>query len=189
MGSEAPLATVTAAHGGVRAVAANRAARAGGVAPGMPLADARALLPGLAVAEADPAADRQMLERLADWCGRYSPWTAVDEHGGYGAGGGAGLWLDVSGCAHLFGGEQALLDDLVGRFAGLGFAAAAALADTPGAAWAVARLGLADPAPPQGSPPVDGRRPARMPTPPAKPSASCRRAAPRRRWHRCRSPR
>jgi len=158
LGSEAPLATVTAAHGGVRAVAANRAARAGGVAPGMPLADARALLSGLAVAEADPAADRQMLERLADWCGRYSPWTAVDEHGGYGAGGGAGLWLDVSGCAHLFGGEQALLDDLVGRFAGLGFAAAAALADTPGAAWAVARLGLADPAPPQGSPPVDGRR-------------------------------
>jgi len=159
-------------------LAANQAARAGGVEPGIPLADARALLPGLAIAEADPAADRQMLERLADWCGRYTPWTAVDENGGHARGsrlletcfggrreigGGAGLWLDVSGCAHLFGGEQALLDDLVGRFAGVGFAAAAALADTPGAAWAVARLGLADPAspqrsPPERSPPVDGRR-------------------------------
>ncbi len=121
-------------------------AQAAGVVPGLTLADARALLPVLAAAEVDTAADRRALEGLADWCGRYTPWTAVDEidgrPGGMGnTGGGAGLWLDISGCAHLFGGERELVDDLVGRLAGFGFAATAAVADTAGAAWAIARFG------------------------------------------------
>ena len=53
-----------------------------------------------------------------------------------------GVWLDTTGCAHLFGGEQAMLDDLVTRLERLGFGVRAALADTPGAAWAVARYGV-----------------------------------------------
>jgi protein ImuB len=118
--------------------AVNPAAEAVGVRPGLSLAAARALVPGLATFEADPAADRGALERLARWCGRYTPWTAVDEHaGGPGA---ASLWLDISGCAHLFGGEAALLDDLARRLCAFGFTARAAVADTPGAAWAVARF-------------------------------------------------
>ena len=127
-----PLATVTAAQGGLRIAAATPAARAAGVVPGLPLADARALVPGLRTAEADPAGDGRALAALADWCGRYTPWTAVN--------GGDGVWLDISGCAHLFGGETALLEDLGGRLDGLGFHGLAAAADTPGAAWAVARF-------------------------------------------------
>ncbi len=118
--------------------AVNPAAEAVGVRPGLSLADARALVPGLATFEADPAADREALERLAGWCGRYTPWTAVDEHaGGPGAG---SLWLDISGCAHLFGGEAALLGDLALRLGTFGFDVRTAVADTPGAAWAVARF-------------------------------------------------
>ena len=141
--SVSPLATITATHGGTRIVAVNPEAAATGVAPGMPLAEARAVLPSLAVAEADPAGDRALLESLADWCGRYTPWTAADADsprtGGHG--GDAGIWLDITGCAHLFDGEAALLADLVDRLGRSRLAAAATAADTPGAAWAVARFG------------------------------------------------
>ncbi|MFZ1414397.1 MAG: DNA polymerase Y family protein, partial [Defluviicoccus sp.] len=75
-------------------------------------------------------------------CGRYTPWAAVDpaSTGAGRLGGGGGLWLDISGCAHLGGGEAALVHDLLKRMAALGFAATAAVAETAGAAWAVARL-------------------------------------------------
>lgn len=106
----------------------------------MTLADARAILPELRTSEADSEADNRALTQLADWCGRFSPWTAPDEEGAGAAFGGAGsIWLDVTGCAHLFGGEDALMRDLTSRLAGLGFMAYAALADTPGGAWAAAR--------------------------------------------------
>ena len=108
---------------------------AAGIAPGMPLADARAIDPGLVVIPADPARDRAALARLAAWCGRYSPWTAPD--------GPDGIWLDITGAAHLRGGEAALVRDIVARLAAQGLWARAALADTPGAAWAVARAGAA----------------------------------------------
>ncbi len=141
------MATVAAVRGGIRVVAASAAARAGGVTPGRSLAEARALLPQLTVAGADPEGERRTLERLADWCGRYTPWTAVDGGDGEDKGdpdpggiGGAGIWLDISGCAHLFGGEQNLLSDLTDRLAAFGFTAVAAVADTPGTAWAVARF-------------------------------------------------
>ncbi len=142
--AEPPLATVAAGRGGLRIAAANRAALAGGVRPGQPLADAYAVLPELRALPADSAAEAKALDGLAAWCGRYTPWTAVDGEGGNPCSGAGGLWLDVTGCAHLFGGEAALLQDLVGRLEGLGFAARAALADTPGAAWAVARFGELD---------------------------------------------
>lgn len=104
--------------------------------PGQPLADARALAPGLRALEANPAADRRLLDDLADWCGRYSPWTASAEI----AQGQAGIWLDVTGCEHLFGGPSHLIEDLLGRLRGFGFTVRAALAPTPGAAWAFARF-------------------------------------------------
>ncbi|MDP7429716.1 MAG: DNA polymerase Y family protein [Alphaproteobacteria bacterium] len=138
------MAVVVEDHGALRLAAVNAAARAGGVGPGLTLADARALVPGLEVLAAEPAAEAAELAALADWCGRSSPWAAVDAAV---QPSGAGLWLDISGCAHLFGGEAALLDDLGARIRGLGFAARAALADTPGAAWAVARFGTAESGP------------------------------------------
>lgn len=99
----------------------------------MTLADAQAAVPALAVAEADPTADAEGLGHLADWCSRWTPWTATD--------GADGIILDVGGCAHLFGGEAVLLEEMCSRVQGLGFAVRAALADTPAAAWAWARYG------------------------------------------------
>jgi protein ImuB len=116
--------------------AVNAAAEALGIAPGLPLADARALHPALAVAEADLAGDAVALRRLAQGCNRYSPWTAP--HGV------DGVFLDVTGCAHLRGGEASLVRDLVEWLLRQGIVCRAALADTAGAAWAVARCGGSD---------------------------------------------
>ncbi len=82
--------------------------------------------------------DAADLLHLAEWCRRYTPWTRPD---GDAALGGGGVLLDVTGCAGLFGGEAALLDDLSRRLAGAGLAHRLAIADTPGTAWAVARFG------------------------------------------------
>jgi protein ImuB len=117
--------------------AVDATAAAAGLQPGMPLADARALEPGLIVRDAEPAADARALDDLADWCGRYTPWVAPERDIVQGAG---GIWLDVTGCTHLFGGEAALLDGLIARLAGFGYTARGALAETPGAAWALARF-------------------------------------------------
>ncbi|WP_406873008.1 DNA polymerase Y family protein [Aminobacter sp. P9b] len=100
--------------------------------PGMGIAEARAMHPSIDVVEADPEADRRLLESLADWCDRYTPLVALD--------GENGLFLDITGCAHLFGGEKALLADLMARFFHQGFDVRAGLAATPGAAWAAARF-------------------------------------------------
>ena len=128
-----PPAMVTAAHDGRRRVvaAADAAAQALGLHPGLPLARAQALVPGLTVAEADPAGDEAALERLAAWCLRFTPLTAPDPPDG--------LWLDIKGCTQLWGGEVSLLADLARRLEQSGVAARCAVADTPGAAWAVAR--------------------------------------------------
>jgi protein ImuB len=136
--AEPPRVTAAGERGRLVVAGVNQAARMLGIAPAMPLADARALMPGLDVHEADPVGDTKTLDGLAAWCGRYTPWAAVEAGTPPGSG---GLWLDVSGCAHLFGGEAALLEDMVARLRGLGFGAHAALADTPGAAWAWARFG------------------------------------------------
>lgn len=115
-----------------------------GLTPGLSLADARAQVPALDTTPADPAADVRALTRLARWAGRYTPWTAVDASAPEDAGiPGAGLWLDVTGCAHLFGGEDALLADLSRRLDAAGYTARAGLAATPGAAWALARFSAA----------------------------------------------
>jgi protein ImuB len=118
-------------------MAANRAAEDAGIAPGQALADARALEPGLHVVDAEPQAERRALAALADWCTRYTPWTSSEEPA---VGGGGGALLDITGCAHLFGGEAALLADLIARLARCGFTARASVADTAGAAWAMARF-------------------------------------------------
>jgi protein ImuB len=99
----------------------------------MALADARAMYPRIAVADADPEADRRLLIAIADWCDRYTPLVGLDPPDG--------LFLDITGCAHLFGGEETLRRDLVARLHAQGFQARAAVADTVGCAWAVARYG------------------------------------------------
>jgi protein ImuB len=80
------------------------APEADGLEVGQTLADARALCPGLIALAANAAGDLAALIALATWAERYTPLTAVEVTAGH------GLWLDISGCAHLFGGEDALLD-------------------------------------------------------------------------------
>lgn len=133
------------AAGGQRVACADVAALAAGIRPGIRLADARALVPGLATAPVSPGKDHGALERLAEWARRYTPWTGIDPTPAHldPLGSGVGLWLDISGCAHLFGGETSLLSDLLGRLGQGGYNARGAAADTPGAAWAMVRHGLA----------------------------------------------
>ncbi len=166
-----PLALVDGERGRLLLAAVDAAAERGGLAPGLPLAEARALVPGLDTAPYDPAGERAALVRLIEWCGRYTPWAAPDG-GGCDWGGGAGILLDVTGCAHLFGGtesegEAALLADLVMRLQRLGFTARAALAETAGAAWALARFAELPPARPWTVVPPGAVREALAPLPPA----------------------
>ncbi|TWI81812.1 protein ImuB [Roseibium hamelinense] len=111
----------------------NGTGKAFGLKAGEPLADARARVPHLLVEEAAPELEAALLGFIADWCDRYTPLVALD--------GSDGLLLDVTGCAHLFGGEKALLADVLERLEKQGFCVSGAVAGTPGAAWAVARFG------------------------------------------------
>jgi len=112
--------------------ALNDAAARLGLRAGMALADAKAMYPTLTVLDADLEADRTLLEAIADWCDRYTPLIGLDPPDG--------LTLDITGCAHLFGGEAAFCGDIVRRLGRQGLTARAAIADTVGCAWAVARF-------------------------------------------------
>jgi len=131
-GEATPFATVIASGGRLLLAAVDPIAAAAGLMPGMPLADARSFVPGLATAAAEPAEDRAALTRLAEWCGRYSPWTAPD--------GADGIKLEITGCAHLWGGEGALAADLAGRLSRQHVGHRIAIAGSLGAAWALARF-------------------------------------------------
>lgn len=117
--------------------ALNPAARALGLRRGQAHADAKAIAPQLQGVQANPARDSASLHRLALWAERFSPLVAVDEA----APGWEGLFLDMTGGAHLFGGEAEMLLDIETRLGKAGVPARAAMADSPGAAWALARFG------------------------------------------------
>jgi len=107
-------------------------AEAAGLVPGQPLREAQALCPDLRTATQQPAADAGFLRALARWADRFSPLVACD--------GAAGLMLDITGCAHLFGGEAEQARALVEAATDIGLSARCGIADTPGAAWALARF-------------------------------------------------
>ena len=128
-----PLVTV-ATDGSRRIVgAADAVALALGLKPADAIAHAQAMVPKLNVADATPEEDAAGLMRLALWCLRYAPIVAADPPDG--------IFIDIAGAAHLLGGEDRLIADLVSRLSAKGIAARAAVADCPGAAWAVARYG------------------------------------------------
>src|SRR5579864_4343459 len=137
---EAPFATVIATAGRQVLAAVNPAAAAKGVAAGMPLADALSFLPDLVTRPAALAEDTAALRRLAEWCGRYSPWTAPDQH----SGGSDGIKIEITGSAHLWGGEKELVADLSQRLARQGISHRLTIADTLDAAWAVARFAASE---------------------------------------------
>lgn len=105
----------------------------------MTLAHARAIIPDLIIARANPEEDQAHLQRLAYWAVRYSPLVAAD--------GQDGLLLDITGCEHLFGGLTAMLQDMKARLRRIGFSSHIAVAETIGAAWGQARYGREHSAP------------------------------------------
>lgn len=142
----APLVFVEKVRGALRLAALDRAAHRAGLAPGLTLADARARLPGLAVLDHDPAADAAFLEEVAEDCDRWTPLVALDAP----EGAPDGLILDITGCAHLFGGEAALRARLLAHLERHGLGALAVIAGTPDAARALARSGRGGVVPPGG---------------------------------------
>jgi len=103
-----------------------------GLRPGMAAAHARALVTDLEVRDAEPEADRVWLDRLAlHAVGHWTPSACVSDTDG--------LWLDLTGTTHLFGGEQRFCRRLLRFLNRLGFTASIAIAGTPGAAHALAR--------------------------------------------------
>jgi protein ImuB len=133
---EGPLVTVETINGVRLLDAVSPEAEAAGLRPGMRLAQARAIYARVHVVLADPPAERAALARLAVRCERYTPLAVADPPDG--------LVLDITGCAHLFGGENGLLADMRARLEGYGLQARLALAGTAGAAWALARARTTD---------------------------------------------
>jgi protein ImuB len=131
--ADIPLVVVATINSARRIEAMNDAAARLGLRTGMALADARAMYPSLAAVDTQPDADLHCLETIADWCDRYTPLIGLDAPDG--------LFLDISGCAHLFGGEAGLSRDLRQRLVRLGFHVRAAIAPSAGGAWALAHYG------------------------------------------------
>jgi protein ImuB len=132
-----PFVLAVAGAGGPRIAALNEAAEAFGLSLGEPLADARAKAGFLQVRAVDAAADDAALRRLSLWATRYTPTASpYDEENGA-----DGFFLDIEGASHLFGGEERLLADLSARLEkNFALPARLAIADTPGAAWALSRF-------------------------------------------------
>jgi protein ImuB len=133
-----PFALVGSGERGLVLTAVNPSAAREGLYTELGLADARAIAPHLITAPANPEADRRCLLALARWAGRYSPTVNID--------GEDGLWLDITGVSHLFGGEGALLADMAVRLRRLGFQARLGLAESLGGAHALARFARSSPA-------------------------------------------
>jgi protein ImuB len=134
--ADTPLAVV-GETGGLRQITSlTAAASARGLARGQALAEALTLCPDLLTRPADPDREAQTLAALRRWAGKFSPWVAAQ--------GPEALLIDLTGCAHLFGGEAALVRQVHEDCADLGLSVAAGIADTAGAAWALARYAGGD---------------------------------------------
>jgi protein ImuB len=128
---DVPLVVAAKIDNALQLTALNDAAAMAGLALEMPLATARAMLPALEVIDADPVADGKTLETIADWCDRFTPLVAFD--------GSNGLFLDITGCAHLFGGEAAMMGQVCNTLSRQGFIVSGAIAGTAMAARALTR--------------------------------------------------
>ncbi|MCH7591405.1 MAG: DNA polymerase Y family protein [Planctomycetes bacterium] len=125
-----PVVIIVPRAGVLRIVHVNRVAYDLRLRPGQTLADAKAIAPQLITHDDDPAADRRQLEALAVWAMLLSPVVHIEDSDA--------LFVDVTGCEHLFGGEENLLGQAIDDLRDQGFTAHGAIADTPGAAWAIA---------------------------------------------------
>jgi protein ImuB len=128
-----PFVLRTSEHGRMVITAANALAEQQGITRGMVLADARAMIPSLQVSDDKPDLANKLLNRLAEWCIRFTPVVATDPPDG--------LILDVTGCPHLWGGDIPYLQSILTRLHTRGYHVHAAMADTIGTAWGTARFG------------------------------------------------
>jgi protein ImuB len=126
-----PFVLCAPSHGRMVITAANALAEAQGVYKGTVLADARAIITGLHHIDDKPGLADQLLHHIAEWCIRFTPCASIDTPDG--------IILDASGCSHLWGGDEKYIDIITQRLKNSGYTARVAIADTVGAAWAVAR--------------------------------------------------
>ena len=127
-----PLATVAQSGNALSLACLSPEASAEGLRVGQPLTDARAFCPNLQTVAENPLQEEAFLAGLRRWAGKYSPWVAEDSP--------SSLVLDITGCAHLFGGEEGMAEAVKQDLAALRLTALLGIADTPGAAWALARF-------------------------------------------------
>lgn len=130
---ELPFVVSTPSHGRMVVTAANALAEQQGIHTGMVVADARAIIPPLQVLDDKPELADKLLQRIAEWCIRFSPIVSVDSPDG--------LILDATGCSHLWGGDSWYLIAIAQRFKAHGYDVRVGMADTIGCAWAVTRFG------------------------------------------------
>ena len=160
-----PLAVVEEVSGAQILASLSAAAEGAGLRLGQPLRDATAICPALLTVPADPLAEARFLGVLRRWAGRFSPWVADEPP--------ASLLIDLTGTSHLFGGETAVLARVAEDCAELGLTVRAGIADTAGAAWALARYGRSMAAPLRSGDAIDQEA-----------RATRSRAAKRRGWER-----
>ncbi|MET0636569.1 MAG: DNA polymerase Y family protein [Chitinophagaceae bacterium] len=131
--TDQPLVLCSPSHGRLMITATNRIAETLGIFIGTTVADARAIHPGLTVMDDLPGLSSRLLHRIAGWCLLFSPVVNID--------GEDGLLMDATGCSHLWEGEYSFVSAIMQRLKNKGYESNAAIADTIGAAWAVARFG------------------------------------------------
>ena len=127
------VAMTKLSHGRKIITAVNQLAEQQGIFPGKTLADARAILPDLRDHDEPDAAREKILEKLGQWSIRFSPEVGIDLPDG--------IYMDVTGCAHLWGGEKAYLEYIRERFTERGYEIRLAMADSYGMAWGLCRYG------------------------------------------------
>jgi protein ImuB len=128
-----PIVITAKDHGRLVITATNTEAEQQGISPGMAAADAKAIVAGLQVIDEIPTKAAQLLNAIGEWCIRFTPVVAVDMPDG--------LILDITGCPHLWNGEEAYLNDITVKLRDRGYDIRAAIADTIGLAWGTARFG------------------------------------------------
>jgi protein ImuB len=129
---ERPFALAEKVRNRMLLCSVNRLALQQGIYPGMAVADARAMLPDLELITDELPDIAESLRTLAIWCQRFTPFTGIDFPDG--------ILLDISGCSHLWGGELPYQQHILQRLREGGIWSIGAIADTIGAAWALARF-------------------------------------------------
>lgn len=128
-----PFALAATERNRIIITASNHAAEKQGIVSGITAADAKAVIPNLKIIDDIPGKAEKLLNALGEWSIRYSPLVAADLPDG--------LVFDATGCTHLWGGEKGYINEITTRFRNKGYDVRVAMADTPGAAWAIARFG------------------------------------------------